>query len=211
MPAAKDYTGMRYGRLLTLQYAGVRQGRRSYLCACECGNQSVVPAHRLVSGQTTSCGCRKREVAAQNCRLNHIPPTHGMSKTPTFSAWSSMIERSKANYSRAENYAGRGITVCDRWLKFENFFADMGLRPTGKTIDRIDVNGNYEPTNCRWATNKEQQRNRRNTRYLVINGARRPLMDVADELGIKKPAAQYFFSTFKALLLKYGDVSIAES
>lgn len=210
MPAAKNYSGKRYGKLFVEAFVGLRGGRRSYLCACDCGNKSIVPAHRLVSGQTTSCGCRKIEAGLENCKKYGIKPSHGKTGTTTHKTWMSMIERCQINYKASQHYSQRGITVCDRWMKFENFYQDMGDRPTGKTLDRIDVNKPYSPDNCRWATNKQQQRNKTNSRYLIINGKKRHLMDVADELGIKKSAAQYFFSVYRKLINNYGVISIGE-
>lgn len=108
-------------------------------------------------------GKKHKEESKEKMRLSHIgkPPTkktHGLSKTPTYRTWESMKRRCS---SMNKNYGARGIKVCQRWNRFENFFADMGLRPAGKTLDRIDVNGNYEPGNCRWATQSEQMLNTR--------------------------------------------------
>ena len=103
--------------------------------------------------------------------------THGMSGTPTYSTWIAMKERcTNPEHNHYEDYGGRGITVCAHWLhSFENFLSDMGVRPEGKTLDRKDGNENYEPGNCRWATDEEQNNNRSNTRWLVIGGKKVPL------------------------------------
>lgn len=96
---------------------------------------------------------------------------HGMSKTSTYKSWEAMIQRcSNASLKAYKNYGGRGIYVCKQWTKFENFYADMGIKPKGCSIDRIDLNGNYEPLNCRWSTMKQQNRNRRNNRLIELNG-----------------------------------------
>ena len=113
--------------------------------------------------------------------------THGMTHTRTYKIWDRMIQRCKSprviNYER---YGGRGIKVCARWNKFANFFADMGVAPDDKTIERIDNNGNYEPTNCRWATWPEQYRNRRNTVFLRLNGITKSLTEWSDETRLKQ-------------------------
>ena len=205
-----ELAGKRFGRLVVRKCVGTNGGRRLWLCKCDCGERTTVPTTSLTSEKTTSCGCRKRETALANCRIWQIKPLHGMTGTPEHKTWMSMIERCSVDYRYANNYADRGVRVCDRWRTFQNFLEDMGIRPSvDHSIDRIDVNGNYEPSNCRWATDKEQQRNRRNTRYLLVDNVRRPLMDVADELGIKKNAAQYFFSTFKKLKARFGEISIS--
>lgn len=107
-------------------------------------------------------------------------------KTTTHAAWCAMLARCRNPRHRFwSDYGGRGITVCERWRKFENFLADMGECPAGLTLDRIENNGNYEPNNCKWATRTEQQNNRRNTRYLTIDGVTKPLMEWARGAGIK--------------------------
>lgn len=112
---------------------------------------------------------------------------HGMTGTKTFRSWGCMKQRclnpKSPDYAR---FGGRGITICKAWIdSFEKFFADMGERPTGKTLDRIDVNGNYTPANCRWSTISEQSRNRRNTRYVSYRGKRHSMYDLAEKHGIK--------------------------
>jgi hypothetical protein len=151
-------------------------GHRYYLCQCSCGNEVVVMLSNLLSGATKSCGCLQSEVAAERGRLRH---THGMSDTREYNSWKAMIERctteKRPEYGR---YGGRDIRVCDRWLNsFENFYTDMRDRPPGMSLDRIDNDGDYTPDNCRWATAKEQSRNRRSNR-LIEN---KPMVDWCED------------------------------
>lgn len=156
-----DITGHKYNRLLALEDVGkdVRNGR-VWKCRCDCGNYVNVSSNHLRRGHSKSCGCISRESAVQRFT------THGHTKkgqSTEYKAWSNMISRcTNSNTTYYDNYGGRGISVCDRWLSFENFLSDMGLKPSPKhSIDRIDVNGNYEPSNCRWATMNQQARNTR--------------------------------------------------
>jgi hypothetical protein len=145
--------GDRFGRLVAIK--SVFTGRGGWLCQCDCGKRCVVQANNLARGGTISCGCKKNEA-----RHGHASRAK---KDPTYETWVNMKQRC-TNPGRLEYryYGGRGIRVCERWsTSYETFLADMGPRPPRKTIDRINNDGNYEPGNCRWATQSEQVRNQR--------------------------------------------------
>jgi hypothetical protein len=156
----KDISNQRFGRLLAIEPTGEKRwGVTIWRCICDCGAEKTAAVNSLKSGLVQSCGCLLSETARKR------KTTHGMYKTPVYQSWDSMIQRcTNPATKKFSDYGGRGIAVCERWLAFENFYADMGDRPEGHTLDRINVNGNYEPGNCRWATAKQQSRNKRTTK-----------------------------------------------
>lgn len=167
-----DITGRRFGKLIATRFSHLeaprkgRQGRRHvWLCICDCGIETKIRKENLTSGNSTSCGCGKY--------VGLDAMTHGYSKhrlaggeNPKFyRTWSMMLDRCRNPRNKSyKYYGGRGIRVCERWHTFENFLADMGQRPSGQhSIDRINNDGDYEPDNCRWATQIEQRHNRRDS------------------------------------------------
>lgn len=156
-----DLTGQTFGRLTVIERAeSDNRHNHKWLCRCTCGETRSVIGYNLTSGLTKSCGCLHREMSTG---LGHWRRTHGKRHTPTYRTWLDMIQRcTNPNNPRYTDYGGRGITVCERWRSFENFYADMGDRPgAGYSLDRIDNDSGYAPGNCRWATAEVQQRNKR--------------------------------------------------
>jgi hypothetical protein len=171
MGALLDLTGQRFGRLLVVQ-RGENRGRHvTWRCQCDCGTERVACSVHLRRGDTQSCGCFAREVSAITGALLLTKHGHcrGGKPSPEYHSWRAMTRRCyDQGHEHFKSYGGRGITVCDRWrfgqggkTGVECFFEDMGARPPGLTLDRIEVNANYDPGNCRWATPKTQARNKR--------------------------------------------------
>ena len=180
-----DLTGRRFGRLVALHLAGSTKGRKArWACVCNCGLSVVVVGGNLLSGNTTSCGCVKREqTVAMFTKHGH---NRQGKRTSEYESWAAMMARvSSGGHDRTRNHGARGIVVCDRWLSFELFLLDMGPRPEGKTLDRFpDNNGNYEPENCRWATNREQMRNQRRNHMITYREQTKCLIEWSEELNI---------------------------
>lgn len=238
-----DRSGIRYGMLVAIEAVPPSRGRTKWRCSCDCGQQVVVAAGNLSSGNSKSCGCAnprakyrglnlsgrrfgmlvagekvgavkwlckcdcgKSKPVAQSALMagriscgcmESVVKTHGMSHTNIYSIWKHIISRCENKRDAAyHGYGGRGIKICERWSVFENFYADMGDKPRGKSIDRIDNDGNYEPSNCRWATSTEQGCNKRNNRIVSVNGRSVPLSQACREHSIDVRVA--------AARLRYG-------
>lgn len=178
--------GDRFKMLVVLERLGSRNKKRYWKCLCDCGNVKEVSSAELNYGRVKSCGCLKTQVLGIRSR------THGQSMggkvTSVYNAWRGMIHRCyNPNATRFENHGGRGIKVCDRWLQsFENFFEDMGDKPTSlHSLDRHPNNdGDYELSNCRWATQRQQCANRRNSKYCEYDGKNMIISDWARYLNV---------------------------
>lgn len=176
--------GTRFSRWIVIgETFSDKKGNSRVLCRCECGTTRDVSCNLLVKGGSLSCGCYQRQVVSEICKV--IRRTHGKTGSRVYGKWVSMLTRC---YNPAEkcypNYGGRGITVCDEWRDFKNFYTDMGDPGDGMSLDRIDPNGNYEPSNCRWLSMSAQARNKRNNRKLTVNGVTKISVEWAEETGI---------------------------
>jgi hypothetical protein len=179
--------GQRFGYLTYIKDTRMIKRARYALFQCDCGNTVETNIHRPRTGVTKSCGCLK--IKTIKLWATKHGATCGRKPQPEYKSWLSMKERCcKPQNKSYKNYGGRGITICESWLhSFETFFADMGNRPSRRhSIERIDVNGNYEPSNCKWATPKEQARNTRTARFVTINGISKQICEWADESGIRR-------------------------
>lgn len=170
-------SGRTFGRLTAISKTDKRVNKNvMWLCQCMCGRQAIVASSKLVNGHTKSCGCLRAETLR----------THGMSRQKEFRVWLAMLDRCMNPDNRGYfRYGGRGIAVCERWKTYEHFLADMGPLPTGYEIDRIDNDGNYEPDNCQWSTDKQQSRNRSNNRMLTFGGETMCVASWAERIGIR--------------------------
>lgn len=170
-----NLVGHKFNRLTVIESAGKNKYKQTvWLCKCDCGNTKEIIGTRLNAGRVKSCGCFNIEMTKKT------NTTHGMKGTPTYNSWMSMLQRcTNKKHEKYPNYGGRGIKVTERWRKFENFFGDMGKRPKEKTLDRINVNANYEPSNCKWSTQQEQHNNRTNNIYLTVDGETKTIAEWA--------------------------------
>ncbi len=184
MPNFIDLTGKTYNRWAVIERAkNDRLNQVCWLCKCSCGTTRVVTGTSLKSGQSKSCGCLRIEQLRRGPRFRH-----GMSKTRTHRIWCGIRSRcTNPNDPAYHYYGGRGIKVCRRWQAFESFLADMGPCPSPKhSLDRTNNGGDYSPANCRWATMREQQNNRRNNNKFWHKGQRLTLSEWARKTGIKR-------------------------
>lgn len=186
MSAALELAGRRFAHLTVMALLPERTARkeRKWLCICDCGKVTKVIAAHLKSGNTTSCGHAQRATVFK----------HGLAHSPEYSNWRSMLCRCYVPKKKEfRSYGGRGIGVCDRWrYSFENFYSDMGSRPSPKhQLDRIDVDGNYEPRNCRWVLPKVNARNKRHTMYVTHQNQSKPLAEWCELLNIPRDTVQH--------------------
>lgn len=172
-----DLTGQVFGRLTVLHRSGSYPGGQAgWTCSCECGNTTRVRGNRLRVGAARSCGCLRVDTHK----------THGLSKYSSYDIWAKMLARClNPKHKSYKDYGGRGITVCDRWLDVENFIEDMGERPPGLSLERLDVNKGYSKENCIWADAKTQARNRRTNRPETFNNKTATLAEHCEDAGLK--------------------------
>lgn len=192
MTARLDVSGQRYGRLVAISFSRRNStGNTLWNCKCDCGNELEVLLPSLRRGNTRSCGCWLKELRIER------KTTHGKKRTRAWLSWASMRARCLNQKNPAyKDYGGRGIVICQRWLdSFQNFFDDMGDRPDGLSLERIDVNGNYEPGNCKWATDKEQTRNQRRTRRITFNGETLSSAEWGERLAMPSRLIRYRIDT----------------
>ena len=176
-----DLTGQTFHRWTVLGFGGKHKRINCWVCRCSCGVIKTIRNTSLTHGISKSCGCWRSE------NTTRMKTKHGLCRTPEYRIWHHVLDRCNRPQDAAYHYyGGRGIKVCDRWHTFENFYADMGPRPQGLTLERIDNDGDYCPENCKWATWFEQANNtRRNTTYLTYNGVTKRIGIWALELGCK--------------------------
>lgn len=178
----KDLTGMRFGRIVALKQTDKRKGKRViWLCKCDCGNVVERVGSSLKNG-VRSCGC----IGKEKFEINRIKPKHNMYNTRPYIIWHGMKQRVlNPNSEKFHHYGGRGITICDKWLEFQGFWEDMkdGYK-SNLTLDRIDVNSNYEKINCRWITQHEQLNNKRTNIIVCIDGITASLKQHTERLGL---------------------------
>lgn len=182
--------GMKFNRLTAIREVPERQrGLVRWEFQCDCGNTLVAPAARVKSGNTKSCGCLQPETAVM------LATSHGLARTPTYNSWAGMLYRcnnpSAPNY---KHYGGRGISVHLEWLSFENFLCDMGLRPEGTTLGRIDNDLSYNPSNCRWETIDDQSLNKRSTIYVVFEDEVMPVTTACELSGVDRSSVAHMVS-----------------
>lgn len=184
MPKYEANAGEKYGRLTLVKETVCTPKKHKWLCRCDCGNYKEVSIYQLKSGECKSCGCLRNEIATEQC---YSMARHNMARTRVYRIWGGMIERCTNPRSKDfKNYGGRGVSICDEWRNFEGFkewALSNGYEDT-LSIDRIDVNGNYEPSNCRWITIRDQQKNRRNSVIVEYRGETHCLKDWAKITGI---------------------------
>lgn len=185
--AVKDILGQRFGKLLVTERHGSTKGTTTWLCVCECGNTRIIAGTGLRAGRRKSCGCSSPKFTSK--RLT----THGKSKNRIYGIWQGIIFRcsNKSRGNERKNYFEKGIRVCEEWMKFENFLADMGEPENHLTLDRKEGDKGYSFDNCRWATMKQQANNKSGNRVIEYEGKVATVAEWAQEIGIKPNTLEY--------------------
>ena len=206
-----DLLGKRFGRLLVIKHLEVNERKdrwKTWVCKCDCGNIKEFATNALTSGEVISCGCYNKEKTSK--MVKEIFTTHGCSRSRIYNIWCSM--KARCFRKNAKNYAlygGRGITVCDEWKNSFQTFYDWAMANGYSdvlTLDRKDVNGNYEPNNCKWATYTEQANNRRNTKKIEINGVFMTVREISEEYGIKYNTVSTRYQKYRKGLCSVEDI-----
>lgn len=180
-----DVVGRKFNSLTVISDEGSKNWISYIKCKCDCGNIITANKSSVTTGSRKSCGCKPRPRVSAETIKNMTK--HGMCGTSTYHIWATMIQRcTNPNHKKYPRYGGRGVKVCDKWMKFKGFYEDMGERPSGLSIDRRDNDGHYEPSNCRWATNEEQFSNTSCNRFIEFNGLRLTISEWGRKTGIKE-------------------------
>lgn len=185
-----NLVGQKFGKLTVIAIHS-RDKRKNLLwaCQCECGGNTVANAYDLRVGKVKSCKC----LSKRGMHTTHGMARSGSKRSKEYNIWAAMLQRcnnpNDPNYSR---YGGRGVTVCDEWKSFENFYADMGDKPEGKSLDRIDNDKGYNKENCEWRSLHEQSRNKRSTKFLYYYGEKYVQIDLLRKLGVSRQALFYY-------------------
>ena len=189
MSKLKDLTNQRFKRLTVIKRdLTVYQGRKRtrWWCQCDCGNIVSVVSTDLLSGHTKSCGCYQQDQASKSLtQIRSRNPRFHCTKTKSYRIWRAMLQRCEdQNFIYYHYYGGRGVTVCERWHDYFAFKEDMGEPSKLDTLDRIDPNGNYDPSNCRWVNMKNQNNNRRSCKYVIFNNERLTVSQLAEKYNV---------------------------
>lgn len=178
-----DVTGKVFGRLTAVKFIPDDSDYAKWLFRCECGKEKIIMHQHVISGGTSSCGCLYYEAMKLTAKHGEA----GYNRTKTYGSWASMMDRCewKGSEEKYSDYGPKGIRVCERWHEYRNFLEDMGERPSGKTIDRIDNSKGYSKENCRWATGREQALNKKKTCFVLHNGEKFTSFDLCAKYGIK--------------------------
>lgn len=199
-------TGDKFNRLTAIKFVDMRMNSQQFwLFKCECGNEKVISVNSVKIGTTKSCGCLSSELLKKRSK-------HGMCKTKIYKIWAVMLQRCFNQDNKGyKNYGGRGIKVCSEWLKFENFYKDMGDKPEGMTLDRKNNNLGYCKSNCKWSNRKEQNNNKRNNILITYKNKTQTLSQWAEELNINYNIFFYRFKSgwdIKKILTKYYEQKV---
>ena len=190
---ANDLVGQVFSRLTVVEIAG-RNKKQNLLwrCCCTCGGEAVAPAYDLRAGKVKSCGC----LAKEGLSIKHGMARGGAKRSKEYSIWAAIHQRCyNPKDNNYKHYGGRGITVCPEWQDFESFYADMGDKPPGKSIDRINNDEGYNKSNCEWRDLKAQSRNRRDNVWVIVDGERMVVTDALSVLGIRLGHLHYYMKT----------------